>query len=71
MTCGCSKLKEVGLESTFVLRTVQMLLDLACGSRNRFGQENWRQNSVGSGSEPGQMFHMVMSEYGTQKHWKT
>ena len=70
MTCGCSKLKEVGLESTFVLRTAQMLLDLACGSRNRFGQENWRQNRVGS--ETGQMFHMVMSEYGViQQHWKT
>ena len=48
----------------------QMLLGLACGSRNRFGRENWRQNRVGS--ETGQMFHMVMSEYGvTQKHWKT
>ena len=48
----------------------QMLLGLACGSRNRFGRENWRQNRVGS--EPGQMYHMVMSDYGViQQHWKT
>ena len=41
---------------------VQKLLGLACGSRNRFGRENWGQDSVGS--ETGQMFHTVMSEYG-------